>query len=118
MGNKEVLGKNIRDYRQLRNMTQAQLAEAIGVAPSTISMYETGVREPDMDTIEAIADIFNIRKRDLVPEKADALNSADENTVTFSPERKELISIARNIPEQNVHLMLEVMRSILRNVGK
>ena len=49
-------------------MTQEQLAEAIGCKPNTISMYETGRREPDMDTIEAIADIFNISKRDLVPD--------------------------------------------------
>lgn len=68
MDNKQILGQNIKDYRQLRGMTQAQLADAIGCASSTIAMYETGKREPDMDTIEAIADIFNVRKRDLIPD--------------------------------------------------
>ena len=68
MGNKDELGKLIRFYRQSRNMTQAQLAEALGLSASTIAMYETGKREPDMDTLEALADVFNIRKRELVPE--------------------------------------------------
>lgn len=69
MDNKQQMGQNIRAYRQLRGMTQAALAEAIGCAPNTISMYETGKREPDMDAIEAIADIFNVSIRDLVPDK-------------------------------------------------
>lgn len=69
MDNKQILGQNIRNYRQLRGMTQTQLANALGCASSTVAMYETGKREPDMDTIEAIADIFNIRIRDLVPDR-------------------------------------------------
>ena len=68
MGNKDELGKLIRFYRMSRNMTQAQLAEALGRSASTIAMYEIGQREPDMDTLEALADIFNISKRELVPD--------------------------------------------------
>ena len=68
MDNKQLIGQNIRNYRTLRGMSQYQLAYAIGCAQSTIAMYESGRREPDMDTIEAIADVFNISKRDLVPD--------------------------------------------------
>lgn len=49
--------------RQLRisdNLTQKQLADALGLAFSTISMYERGEREPDFETMEAIADYFNV----------------------------------------------------------
>lgn len=70
MSNKTELGKNIRSYRILRNYTQARLAEEIGVSASTIAMYETGQREPDMDMIEAIADILNVSIHDLVPGKS------------------------------------------------
>jgi repressor LexA len=56
-------------------MSQAELAEAVGCAASTIAMYETGKREPDMDTIEAIADVFNVRIRDLVPDKSEPIST-------------------------------------------
>lgn len=69
MDNKQILGRNIMNYRTLRGMTQSQLASELGCAASTVAMYETGKREPDMDTIEAIADIFNISICDLVPNK-------------------------------------------------
>lgn len=43
-----------------RGITQEQLASLLKVSRSTIGMYETGSREPDFETCEAIADIFNV----------------------------------------------------------
>ena len=60
MGNKEDLGIKIRTMRQARGLTQTQLAELIGQSQSSITMYETGRREPELDVIEAMADVFNV----------------------------------------------------------
>ena len=49
--------------RQLRNRekwTQQDLADRIGLSKSTVSMLETGSRMPSYETLEAIADIFNV----------------------------------------------------------
>ena len=46
--------------RKERGLTQDQLAALLGVSRSTIGMYETGSREPDFETSEAIADVFNV----------------------------------------------------------
>lgn len=89
MGNKDELGKLIRLYRQSRGITQAQLAEMLNCAPSTIAMYETGKREPDMDTIEALADVFNIRKRDLVPDEEE---SVQDNLTQYGIKRMSSIA--------------------------
>lgn len=50
----------IRQLRKDKGMTQDQLASLLKVSRSTIGMYETGNREPDFETCEAIADIFNV----------------------------------------------------------
>lgn len=55
-----TFGKVLRDLRTRNNMTQKQLAEAVGRSESTIGMYERGHREPDFETLEAIADYFNV----------------------------------------------------------
>ena len=50
-------------FKRLRNscgLTQAEIAEKLGISRSTIGMYETGAREPDFDTLEKIADFFNV----------------------------------------------------------
>lgn len=46
--------------RKQDGLTQAELALRLGLAKSTISMYERGKREPDFETLEAIADYFNV----------------------------------------------------------
>ena len=46
--------------RRRENLTQQELAEKLGLAKSTISMYEKGVRKPSYEMLEAIADFFNV----------------------------------------------------------
>ena len=41
-------------------MTQGELADAIGITRSRLSMYELGQREPNFETAETIADFFNV----------------------------------------------------------
>lgn len=60
MGIKEDIGIKIRTMRLSRRMTQADLAKAIGQSPSSITMYETGRREPEFEILEAMADVFNV----------------------------------------------------------
>lgn len=60
MGKREQIGLRIRTMRKSRNMTQEDLARAIDQSASSITMYETGRREPDLETLEAMADVFNV----------------------------------------------------------
>jgi transcriptional regulator with XRE-family HTH domain len=46
MGKMIPLGDKLRDLRNERNLSQAQLAKRIGVTSSTIALYETGERLP------------------------------------------------------------------------
>lgn len=50
----------LKKLREYKHMNQAELADALGVSRSTIGMYETGKREPDFETMEVIADFFNV----------------------------------------------------------
>ena len=52
--------KVLRDLRTQYGLTQDALASKLGASKSTISMYENGNREPDFETLEAIADFFNV----------------------------------------------------------
>lgn len=60
----------LKYFRMKENLSQSELAEKLGLAPSTVSMYEVGKREPDFETEEKIADFFNtdlntLRGRDI-----------------------------------------------------
>lgn len=58
--NKRDLGIMIRTMRKSRDMTQSYLGKLLNVAPSTVGMWEAGKNEPDLETIEALADVFNV----------------------------------------------------------
>ncbi|WP_018211153.1 helix-turn-helix domain-containing protein [Desulfitobacterium hafniense] len=53
-----ILGDNIKKLRDERGLTQLQLGEKIGLAESTISLYESGKREPNLATVQLFADYF------------------------------------------------------------
>lgn len=49
----------LKELRKLNKITQDKLAEKIGVARSTISMYEVGASEPDIQILTKLANFFN-----------------------------------------------------------
>ena len=47
------------EYRKKAGLTQTQLAEYLGISQNTLSQYETGKRNPDIKTVEMLADYFS-----------------------------------------------------------
>lgn len=50
-------------FKSLRikfNLSQQELADELGISKSSVSMYEREQREPDFETLEIIADFFNV----------------------------------------------------------
>lgn len=50
-----TIGENIRHFRSKLSLTQAQLAEAVGVSVQAVSKWETGVGMPDIAQIIPLA---------------------------------------------------------------
>lgn len=67
------IGRRIKYYRNLRNMTQKELGVLVGVEHNTISSYETGINRPGEDTLFAIAQALNVGIDDLFPPVKDSL---------------------------------------------
>lgn len=60
MNNKEI-GKRIKDARESKKMSKAELASIIKVAPSTIARYEDGeFKKMKMPIIESIANALDV----------------------------------------------------------
>lgn len=54
------IGKNIRDLRNEKSMTQDQLAETLHVTRQAVSNWENGKTEPGIDTLTQIAELFDV----------------------------------------------------------
>lgn len=50
----------LKALRQQKQLTQEELSKATGITKSAIGMYESGKREPKYETLEILADYFNV----------------------------------------------------------
>ena len=58
--NSYVTGNTIKNLREARNFTQAELAEKIGVSSKTVSKWETGKGLPDIGLLQPLAQALGI----------------------------------------------------------
>lgn len=61
-----TLGEKIKTFRKSNNLTQKELALKIGVTASTVTKYENGQLEPNIDILNKISNIFNISVSNLI----------------------------------------------------
>ncbi len=66
----DTLGKNIKSFREARNLSQSQLAERLWIDRSSLSGYEIGKRTPDIYMLCRIADELKLSLDELVGRKA------------------------------------------------
>lgn len=76
-----TVGERIADLRKHRGLSQYQLAKLLNIATSTLGMYETGKRKPNVEMLEQIAEFFNVSTDYLLGRdpKEDNLKTADKN---------------------------------------
>lgn len=76
MSNK--LAENIREHRKANGFTQEELAERLGITLGTISKWERGSSEPDIDYIMDLAEIFRVSVDVLIGFNMKGNNADDE----------------------------------------
>jgi len=54
-----MLGDRIRELREEKQLSQIEMAKLLNVANTTVSQWETGKRQPDIDTLEQLANLLN-----------------------------------------------------------
>lgn len=94
---------NIKRLRLQDGLLQAQLAKALGVSKSTVSMWETGERTPTLETLESIADYFNVDLNVLWGDDKKPVTIEDDG---LTAEEREVIRTLRSAPpDVRRHLM-------------
>ena len=63
------IGNKIKEYREANKMTQKDIAEILEVEPGTVSKYESGMIEPNIESLKRLAETFNITVDELIKDK-------------------------------------------------
>jgi len=66
----KALGERIRQLRQRRDLSMAQLAELAGLSRQQIWKYETGRDQPHVQSLRRLADALGVTLEALLPTNA------------------------------------------------
>lgn len=61
----EALGKRLRAYRKLKNLTQQELADLLGISIAIVGGIERGTREPSKDVLAKISRVLGVTEDEL-----------------------------------------------------
>lgn len=83
------IGNKIKEYRELNKMTQKDVAEILEVEPGTISKYETGMIEPNIESLKRLAETFSITVDELIKDEKN-FDVTKINVLEVLREQKEM----------------------------
>jgi transcriptional regulator with XRE-family HTH domain len=111
LGNKEIFAKNLAYYLERSGKDQKEVAEVVGVAPSTFNEWMKAKKYPRIDKIEMLANYFGILKSDLIEEPAEEGYSPSEPQLTEG--EKMLLDLFNRVPEDQQQMVLQMIRAAL-----
>ena len=83
-----MLGEKIKNYREEKKMTQMEVAEVLEVKPATISKYEAGALEPNIESLKKLAELFEVSVDELL--KENEFDVSKINVLKVLREQKEM----------------------------
>ena len=101
---RRIFAYNLGIYLSLRNYSQKNLAEYLGVSGTTVTNWVKGYKMPRMDKIDKICQFLSIDRDQLLSNKITSNSQMQTNTLledSLSLDEKELVSNYRKLDEQD-----------------
>ena len=94
----EIIGKNIARYREAAGLTQATLAEKIGISTAFVSRVERGQKKMKVETLyDATAKVLNVSVDALLSTESSAAQLANINQLLAGQSDEYLEGLERMI---------------------
>lgn len=105
--------EQLKKLRLKKQLTQAELANLVGVSPSAMAMYERGEREPGIKILIIISRVLNVDFATLL-----GIEKNENSPEQLSEGEKAIIDIFRLIPEEQQKHFLEMGRVFADSLKK
>lgn len=110
----ELLSRNIKLLRTIHGISQEELSDDICITRSTYSAYETGAKIPDLQTIDALAAIYDIGFESLINHDLSRgllnriyLSSSDRQLAALLNNYESLSVASKNVVTERLDILLE-----------
>ena len=105
------LGSKLKEARIRKNMTQQQVADAVGVKKNTITGYEKNDRQPDVLMLKKLIPVLGISSSELLelPQYDDSVEipveTYSERALNFAKRFDSLSKVGMEILEHNLEII-------------
>lgn len=103
-----MFSKRLQELRKQKDISQTFLGKQVNLSRSAIAMYENGERMPNYETLEALADYFNVSILYLLGKEKEPIDYLDE----------KLYKINEQLSDDKKDLLLVIAQQILDNQQK
>jgi transcriptional regulator with XRE-family HTH domain len=103
---REIFAQRLRAARELRKMSQGDLAEKTGLQPSAISHFETGTRGPSFDNLKLLADALIVT--------TDYLLGRTDDPSASGPTADNILHHARKLTDHDFRALQAMAEALAR----
>jgi transcriptional regulator with XRE-family HTH domain len=96
-------GARVRTLRTARDLSQFDLADAVGLSSNHLGVLERGEKVPTLETVESLAEALNLSVAELLSDESDA-----------DPWLEELRSVGAGVPPALRALALDVLSTFAK----
>ena len=106
-----MFAEKLKELRKAKGLTQIQFALDFHVASGTVGMWETGRREPDIETTRRIADYFGVSVDYLLGREGRPEPSAGR-AVTFDDFTYAMQNETRDLTDMDKQILLSMAKQL------
>jgi transcriptional regulator with XRE-family HTH domain len=104
------LGDRLKEARERKNLKQIQVMRHTGINNKTLSGYENGVSEPDMESLKILADFYEVDLDYLFGRQKEEKNSETD----IERKKREIMGIVNSVEnERDLEYTLDLIKRIL-----
>ena len=103
---KQILGNNIKHYRQLKGYSQEEFSEMLNISQQTLSRIERGINFLTAETLEKIPPILEINPYELL------MNEEDYSTINIVEDIEKHLKYIKKDPKK-----LKFIQKIIRDTA-
>ena len=103
--NKKAFGENLKNLRKQKGVSQAQLAEIIGMSAKNITKIETGKSFPRAENINKLLKLFNVSENVL-------FSGSDKFEIKQNSNKIEALKIINNASDKHIKIYLSMLKQL------
>lgn len=110
--------ERLKELRSKRGISQAALAERLGMSKSTIGAYETGDITPSLEALNALADYFNVDISYLLGKEDGSVYYLDPEVAEMAqelahrPEIRVLFDASRKASKEDIEQVAAILEKL------